>query len=113
MNTVKIQQATENDSAAIARIHYRALEKYHIFYAAFFAKHPRDFIPLSTESALRNPKNRFLTAVDETTKQVVGFIQYQVIEETSSLPTKKSLPEPPTNPASSSQSLFRPKGHLV
>jgi hypothetical protein len=109
MNAVKIQQATRNDGAAISQIHYKALEKYHRFYAAFFAKNPRDIIPLATESALENSNNKSLVAVDETTKQVVGFIRYQVIEP----PAEESPLGPVNNSMPSSPSLFCPKDHLV
>ncbi|KAH8695505.1 acyl-CoA N-acyltransferase [Talaromyces proteolyticus] len=79
--TIEIRQATAYDIIPISQIHYRALERYHEFYAAFLATHPRDILPKSTESALKTPDNIFLVAADSVTGKVVGFTRYYIVPE--------------------------------
>lgn len=116
MGSIEIRPATPEDAVSIAEIHYKAIERYHTFYAGFLATHPRDIIPKSTESALQNPKNIFLVAVDTSTDQTIGFIRYQIVPE---IPNDKNVPsEQPltqSNQAQLSQSvvsLYAPKDHL-
>lgn len=116
MGPIEIRPAMPEDAVSIAEIHYKAIDKYHVFYAGFLATHPRDIIPKSTESALQNPKNIFLVAVDTTTGQTMGFIRYQIVLEP--LEAKQPPPEQPlaqSNQAHLSQSvvsLHAPKDHL-
>jgi hypothetical protein len=116
MGDIDVRPATPEDAVSIAEIHYKAIEKYHVFYAGFLCTHPRDIIPQSTESALQNHKNIFLVAVDTTTGQTMGFIRYQIVPEVAE--AKQSPPEQPLaklNQAHLSQSvvsLHAPKDHL-
>ncbi|KAM5345190.1 hypothetical protein ACJ41O_011052 [Fusarium nematophilum] len=71
-----IRPATVSDCAAISHVHYEALNPYHVFYAAFFRKHPRDLTPIATLNALNDPSVYFLVAEDAG--EVVGFIRYKV-----------------------------------
>lgn len=116
MGPIEIRPATPDDGVSIAEIHYKALERYHVFYNGFLAIHPRDIIPKSTESSLKNPKNIFLVATDATTGQIMGFIRYQIVEEVAE--AKQPPPGQPLaqlNQANLSQSvvsLITPKDHL-
>jgi hypothetical protein len=116
MGPIDVRPATPKDAVSIAEIHYKAIEKYHVFYAGFLCTHPRDIIPQSTESALQNHKNIFLVAVDTTTGQTMGFIRYQIVPEVAE--AKQSPPEQPlaklnqAHPSQSVVSLHAPKDHL-
>ncbi|PNP56176.1 hypothetical protein THARTR1_03701 [Trichoderma harzianum] len=65
----------------MAAVHYRAQEKYHGFYGAFFVHSPRDILTQVTARAVRKPENVYLVAVEEQEKKVVGFVRYAVEEE--------------------------------
>jgi hypothetical protein len=112
MALIEIRPATPEDGVSIAEIHYKAIEKYHVFYGGFLATHPRDIIPNSTKLALENPNNIFLVATDKTTSQIMGFIRYLIVEKITE--PKQSPPEQ-SNQAQLSQSvvsLHTPKDHL-
>ncbi|KAL7788935.1 acyl-CoA N-acyltransferase [Trichoderma ceciliae] len=79
MAPVVIRPSTPADAVSVANIHYRALERYHEFYGAFFALGPRETLTRSTAAALQKPENVFLVAVDEGgLGEVVGFVRYAV-----------------------------------
>ncbi|KAK1975995.1 acyl-CoA N-acyltransferase [Colletotrichum cereale] len=110
---IAIRAAREGDSNAIARVHYVALDRFNDFYAAFFERHPRDILPLSTRANLKDPKNRILVATLPKTDAVVGFIKYNIVEATETLnaPTPASLIQPAqSQPAV--QPFFAIKAHM-
>ncbi|KAL7907844.1 acyl-CoA N-acyltransferase [Trichoderma velutinum] len=78
MASVTIRPASPADAPAIADVHYRAQEKYHGFYGAFFVHSPRDILTQATARAVQKPENVYFVAVDEESKQVVGFVRYAV-----------------------------------
>ncbi|GKT41227.1 uncharacterized protein ColSpa_01408 [Colletotrichum spaethianum] len=84
-STITIRGAREGDSDAIAKVHYAALDQFHEFYAAFFERHPREILLLSTRAALQDPKNRILVATLPESDAVVGFIKYNVVDATETL----------------------------
>lgn len=110
MASVTIRPASPADAPAIAAVHYRAQEKYHGFYGAFFVHSPRDILIQATARAIQKPENVYLVAVDEESKEVVGFVRYVVEEE------KKKDGEKQEEPALVSEeagpSLFGVKEHL-
>lgn len=112
MCPIQIRQATQEDAAAIAEIHYRALDRYHVFYAGFLATHPKDIIPQSTESALQNPKNIFLVASDSTTGKTMGFIRYQIVEAKEPPSEQPAEHSSQVHLSQSAVSLHAPKDHL-
>lgn len=81
MASVTIRPASPADAPAMAAVHYRAQEKYHGFYGAFFVHSPRDILTQATAKAVRKPENVYLVAVEEEEKKVVGFVRYVVEEE--------------------------------
>lgn len=76
MASVKLRPARPADAAAIADTHYRALDRYHEFYGAFFVLDPREILMKSTPVALEKPENIMLVAVDEESSQIVGIVKY-------------------------------------
>ncbi|TFA99798.1 hypothetical protein CCMA1212_008202 [Trichoderma ghanense] len=77
MASITIRPGTPVDAASIADVHYRAQEKYHGFYGAFFVNSPREILTRGTEGAVRKGENVYLVAVDEDGR-VVGFVRYAV-----------------------------------
>ncbi|RSL71461.1 hypothetical protein CEP54_001370 [Fusarium duplospermum] len=75
MSSITLRPATLTDSTAISNIHYEALNKYHIFYAAFFQKHPCDIIRIADSGAIQDPGRTVVVA--EEGGEIVGFIIYQ------------------------------------
>lgn len=119
MENIYIRQASIEDAPAIAQIQYEALEKFHNFYNGFLATHPRDILPITTKTALNNPKNIFLVAVDAATDEVVGFVRYAIVPEKQ--PEGKKQEEEKEKEDAKSQldrsqpefaNLFAPKEHV-
>lgn len=81
MASVTIRPASPADAPAISSIHYKALARYHAFYGAFFALHPRDILAQSVPAALQKPENEFLVAADRASGAVVGFVRFAVEAE--------------------------------
>ncbi|OPB44906.1 hypothetical protein A0O28_0090440 [Trichoderma guizhouense] len=109
MASVTIRPASPADAPAIAAVHYRAQEKYHGFYGAFFVHSPRDILIQATARAIQKPENVYLVAVDEEEKKIVGFVRYVVEEE------KKEQQEPAVvseGEEAGPPSLFGVKEHL-
>ena len=79
MATITIRPATLDDLLAINRIHYDALDKFHDFYGAVFALHPRELLPRLNARAMRIPNQIFLVAV-EGQDDVAGFLRYQLVD---------------------------------
>lgn len=113
MASVTIRPASPADAPAIAAVHYRAQEKYHGFYGAFFVHSPRDILIQATARAIQKPENVYLVAVDEEAKKVVGFVRYIMEEEKKE---KKGEQEPAAvvneGEAEAGPSLFGVKKHL-
>jgi hypothetical protein len=81
MENINIRPATIEDAPVLSEIQYQALEKFHEFYSGFLSTHPRDILPITTKTAINNPKNIFLVAVDAATDEVVGFVRYGIVPE--------------------------------
>lgn len=81
MENIYIRPATIEDALSISQIQYEALKQFHNFYSGFLATHPRDILPITTKTAISNPKNIFLVAVDAATDEVVGFVRYAIVPE--------------------------------
>ncbi|KUL86960.1 hypothetical protein ZTR_05763 [Talaromyces verruculosus] len=81
MGSIYIRPATIEDAASVSQIQYEALDKFHNFYSGFLATHPRNILPITTKTAINNPKNIFLVAVDAATDEVVGFVRYAIVPE--------------------------------
>jgi hypothetical protein len=114
METIKIRDATADDAAKIADIHYNAInQRLHVFYDAFFARNPRDILPLSTAAALKDPAQIFLVAENTSSGEMMGFIRYymehDVVEEGKPTTSVGEAVDNQTNPV---PSLFAPKEHL-
>ncbi|KAL7953104.1 acyl-CoA N-acyltransferase [Trichoderma compactum] len=107
MASVTIRPASPADAPAIAAVHYRAQDKYHGFYGAFFVHSPRDILTQATATAVRKPENVYLVAVDEEEKRVVGFVRYAVKEE-----KEEGKQEEAAAVAEAGPSLFGVKEHL-
>ncbi|KAK1453239.1 hypothetical protein CMEL01_04898 [Colletotrichum melonis] len=111
--SMHVRPATTIDADAIAAVHYAALEQFHDFYGAFFERHPREILPLSTRLALKNPKNHFLVVVASDTDAVVGFIRYHVVDAME--PPAATTVEKPTESADTGPtvpSIFAIKPHM-
>lgn len=78
MAALQVRPATILDVPAIAKVHERALEKFHDFYAAFYKNHPVESLPKSTFAAVNNPANIFLIALDG--EAIVGFLRYHIAD---------------------------------
>ncbi|PTB63404.1 acyl-CoA N-acyltransferase [Trichoderma citrinoviride] len=78
MASISIRQGTPADASSIADVHYRAQEKYHGFYGAFFVNSPREILTRATGFAVRRRENVYLVAVDDADGRVVGFVRYAV-----------------------------------
>ncbi|KAM0517692.1 hypothetical protein ACHAPE_004665 [Trichoderma viride] len=101
MASVKLRPAQPADAAGIADTHYRALDRYHEFYGAFFVLDPREILAKSTPVALEKPENIMLVAVDEESNDVVGIVKYTIeaekvastatVEDPASVPIEPSL----------------------
>ncbi|KAL6821328.1 acyl-CoA N-acyltransferase [Trichoderma camerunense] len=81
MASVTIRPASPADAPAIAAVHYRAQEKYHGFYGAFFVHSPRDILIQATARAIQKLENVYLVAEEGGSNKVVGFVRYVVEEE--------------------------------
>lgn len=121
MASFTIRSATEADGPAIAEVHHNALAKYYKFYAAFFARNPRETLPLSTANALKKPEFIFLVAVDDISGSILGFIRYQVIAgkaaaaallDHNAATHEIDVSEAKEPPGPLSSSLFAPKEHM-
>lgn len=110
MSAISIRLATIADAKEISDIHYAALDRYHECYAAFFKTHPRDLLPLMTNKALRNPKMTFLAAVDNTTGKIVGFVRYNIENDSEDKVEEPKTGENPIEPAPTAP--FARKEHL-
>ncbi|UKZ83869.1 hypothetical protein TrVFT333_011683 [Trichoderma virens FT-333] len=60
MASITIRPASSADAPAIADVHYRAQDKYHGFYGAFFVHKPRDIMMQNTARAVQKPENVYL-----------------------------------------------------
>ncbi|WYZ38255.1 hypothetical protein EsH8_III_000169 [Colletotrichum jinshuiense] len=110
---ILIRPATEADTEAIAKVHYAALAKFHDFYAAFFERHPREILPISTRNALRDSSNRFLVAVSSETDAVLGFIKYIIVNSTESPTTTPIIQSSDaTEVQPNAPSVFAIKSHM-
>jgi hypothetical protein len=112
MASLILRPAEPADAAAIADIHYRALDRYHEFYGAFFALDPREILTKSTPLALEKADNVFLVAVDVESKDVIGFVKYTVEAEkaASNIAASEAKEEPVAVPAG--PSLMAAKAHM-
>ncbi|KAM0249342.1 hypothetical protein ACHAQJ_009103 [Trichoderma viride] len=81
MASLILRPAEPADAAALADIHYRALDRYHEFYGAFFVLSPREILTRSIPVALEKADNVFLVAVDGESGDDVGFVKYAVEAE--------------------------------
>lgn len=118
MENINIRPATIKDAPSISQIQYQALEKFHSFYSGFLATHPRYILPITTKTAISNPKNFFLVAVDAATDEVVGFVRYAIVPEKR--PEEEKVEEQEKEDATSQldrsqpefANLFAPKEHV-
>ncbi|KAM0479520.1 hypothetical protein ACHAPX_004736 [Trichoderma viride] len=108
MASVKLRPAQPADAAGIADTHYRALDRYHEFYGAFFVLDPREILAKLTPMALEKPENIVLVAVDEESNDVVGIVKYTIeAEKVASTATVEDPASVPIGP-----SLTAVKEHL-
>lgn len=119
MKNINIRPATIEDAPSVSQIQYEALEKFHNFYSGFLATHPREILPITTKTAINNPKNVFLVAVDAATDEVVGFVRYAIVPEKQpeeEKDEKEQEKEDGTSQLDRSQpeftNLFAPKEHV-
>ncbi|KAM6518712.1 hypothetical protein FSOLCH5_007473 [Fusarium solani] len=103
MSSITLRPATLTDSDAISNIHYEALNRYHVFYAAFFQKHPRDIIRIADRGAIQDPGRTVVVA--EEGGEIVGFIIYQIANSNSNKSEEDTRDGPPL-------SISEPKEHL-
>lgn len=112
MASVKLRPAQPADAAAIANTHYRALDRYHEFYGAFFVLDPREILAKSSPVALEKPENIILVAVDEESSDVVGIVKYTIeAEKVASTAATATVAEDPT-PVPAGPSFTAIKEHL-
>ncbi|KAI8660292.1 N-acetyltransferase domain-containing protein [Fusarium keratoplasticum] len=104
MASIALRPATLADSDAISNIHYEALNRYHVFYAAFFQKHPRDIIRIADRGAIQDP-GRTVVVAEEEGGEIVGFIIYQIANSNSNKSDEDTRDGPPL-------SISEPKEHL-
>lgn len=97
MASVKLRPAQPADAAGIADTHYRALDRYHKFYGAFFVLDPREILAKSTPVALEKPENIMLVAVDEESNDVVGIVKYTI--EAEKMASTATVEDPASVPA--------------
>jgi hypothetical protein len=121
VGNINIRLATLGDAPSISGIQYQALEKFHSFYSGFLATHPRDILPITTKTAINNPKNIFLVAVDAATDEVVGFVRYAIVPEKQPEEEEKEKEREQEKEDAKSQldrsqpefaNLFAPKEHV-
>ncbi|KAL5089219.1 hypothetical protein Trisim1_005781 [Trichoderma cf. simile WF8] len=112
MASITIRPASPADAPAIAAVHYRAQEKYHGFYGAFFVHSPRDILIQATARAVQKPENVYLVAVDEESNKVVGFVRYVVEEEKKQQQEKQEEAVVSESGDAGPPSLFGVKEHL-
>ncbi|RAO66642.1 uncharacterized protein BHQ10_002654 [Talaromyces amestolkiae] len=119
MENINIRPATIEDAPSISQIQYEALKQFHNFYSGFLATHPRDILPITTKTAISDPKNIFLVAVDAATNEVVGFVRYAIVPEKQAEEEKHEKEEEKEDAKSQldrSQpvfaNLFAPKDHV-
>ncbi|KAL6814527.1 acyl-CoA N-acyltransferase [Trichoderma sp. SZMC 28015] len=112
MASVTIRPASPADAPAIAAVHYRAQEKYHGFYGAFFVHSPRDILIQATARAIQKPENVYLVAVDEESNKVVGFVRYVVEEEKKEEQQEEEAAVVSEGEEAGPPSLFGVKEHL-
>jgi hypothetical protein len=113
MNAIEIRPGVPADADAIGRIHHDALDPYQALYIAFFSNHPRDILPKSSLIALQKPDQKVLVAFDVVTKEVVGFIRYEIADKDNG-ESKESQANEQTDERCLQplQQLFAPKMHL-
>lgn len=112
METIQIRPATVEDAYPISQVQNQALNRYHEFYAGFWTNHPRDVLPISTESALKNSKNTFFVAIDTATGNVVGFIRYHVVLPEDMEEEGDPAPAGSNQTQSTVSQLYAPKDHM-
>ncbi|EEU41442.1 uncharacterized protein NECHADRAFT_83526 [Fusarium vanettenii 77-13-4] len=103
MSSITLRPATLADSDAISNIHYEALNKYHVFYGAFFQRHPRDIIRIGNRGAIQDPGRTVVVA--EEGGEIVGFIIYQIANSNSNKSEDDTRDGPPLP-------ISEPKEHL-
>lgn len=100
MASVKLRPAQPADAAGIADTHYRALDRYHEFYGAFFVLDPKEILAKSTPVALEKPENMMLVAIDEKSSDVVGIVKYTIeAEKVASTATAEDPASVPAGPS--------------
>ncbi|KAM6519254.1 hypothetical protein FALCPG4_012900 [Fusarium falciforme] len=104
MSSITLRPATLADSDAISNIHYEALNRYHVFYAAFFQKHPRDIIRIADRRAIQDP-GRTVVVAEVEGGEIVGFIIYQIANSNSNKSEDDTRDGPPLP-------ISEPKEHL-
>lgn len=117
MENINIRPATIDDAPFISQIQYDALEKFHNFYSGFLSTHPRDILPITTKTAINNPKNIFLVAVDAATGEVVGFVRYAIVsekqpEEANKVEEKENVKSQLDRSQPAFASIYAPKEHV-
>ena len=89
MSPIQIRSATSSDASAISQVHFKAQGPWNDFYAAMFTEHPRDFLMPLTTLALTHTDSAFLVATCTTSRDVLGFIRYNIIDPSSTPDVKK------------------------
>ncbi len=77
-----------------------------------FALHPRDILPKATTAAFQAPENKFLVARDISSSEVIGFVRYHVVEESSGASEEPEQGENEGGATQPTPSLFASKDHL-
>lgn len=112
MGSIYIRPAMIEDAASVSQIQYEALEKFHNFYSGFLATHPRNILPITTKTAINNPKNIFLVAVDAATDEVVGFVRYAIVPEKQPEEENEDAKSQLDRSQPEFVNLFAPKEHV-
>lgn len=107
-SVITLRPATLADSDAISSVHYEALDRYHVFYAAFFQKHPREIIRTAAQRAVQDPGRTVVVAEAEGGGEIVGFIIYRIANSNSN----KSEEEEEDTRQEPAVSILEPKKHL-